>query len=279
MKRKRESLDRWVESTKSQPTHSYTRGELIVQISEIRERGWIMLSRNRTGRDGGPGNTLEDLLGIPENNIALADYGELELKTHRTASNALISLFRLEPHPRDRKKPVIPYLVANYGWPLTKYGPKERSLRVDIDAAGFSERGFTAIIDENEEKIELHFDHTKVPKTPEYQSWLVEVEKRVGLGDLNPIPNWTFDELEFKIRNKMKNTVYVKIDTKRNEREAMKIAEVMILEDASLEKFLEGIKKGYVQIEFSARTHHNHGTAFRTWERFWSNLYERVEIV
>lgn len=82
-----------MESTEPQPTHTYTRGELIARISEIRERGWIMLARNRAGRDGGPGNTLEDLLGIPENNIALADYVELELKTHRTSGNALISLF------------------------------------------------------------------------------------------------------------------------------------------------------------------------------------------
>jgi len=123
------------------PKKSFTKSELIKLLSQLKNKGWIQLRKHRAGRDGGFGNTLEDLLGIPENNIPLADYGDLELKTHRS-SNSLISLFRFEPSPRDRNNAIIPYLIKNYGWPLPKYGPKEMSLRVDIDGAGYCERGF-----------------------------------------------------------------------------------------------------------------------------------------
>ena len=35
----------------------------------------------RIGNDGSAGNTLEDLLGVSENNLKLPDWGEIELKT------------------------------------------------------------------------------------------------------------------------------------------------------------------------------------------------------
>ena len=270
---------RWIpglEETTIKRNSVYTKAELIRRLLEIQGKGWVTLTRYRRDRDGGLGNTLEDLLGIPENNIPLADYGEFELKTHRSRSNSLISLFRFEPKPRPR----IPYLVKNYGWPIPKYGPKERSLRVDIDAAKFSERGFIAKIDEKLKRVELHFDSNKVPNTSSYQEWLQEVKKRVGLGDLNPIPYWTFDELETKIRLKIKNMVYVSLDTSvKDRKQRMRIAKAVLLQGAELPKLLDGIRKGWLQIELSARTHHNHGTAFRTWEKYWPNLYSFMELL
>lgn len=256
-------MDRWIEGSDWKPRHSYTKDTLVTQLSKIKARGWITLAKNRAGRDGGIGNTIEDLLGIPENNILLADYGELELKTHRANSNSLISLFRYEPGPRIRGKAFIPYLVANYGWPIERYGPMERSLRIDIDAAGYAERGFIALINRNLRRVDLHFDSAKV-KFPDYQSWLLDVEKKVGLGDLSPIPFWTFEQLEAKLRDKIKDMVYITVETKTGGSEEMRIVNARILQNMTLEKFLKGIEVGQVQIEFSARTHHNHGTAFRT---------------
>jgi hypothetical protein len=136
-------MEKWLpgyDDTKIEKKYSFSKNELITRLLQIKKRGWITLERHRKDRDGGLGNTLEDLLGIPENNFPIADYGTFELKTHRSTSNSLISLFRFEPKPGK----VIPTLVKNYGWPLEKYGPKERSLRIDIDAAKFSERGFIA---------------------------------------------------------------------------------------------------------------------------------------
>ena len=272
-------LERWVpgiaKSSKKRIS-VYTKDELTRQLLEIQERNWIKITVHRQAKDGGLGNTLEDLLGIPENNIPLADYGEFEVKTHRSGSNSLISLFRFEPKPGR----VIPCLVENYGWPLPKYGPKERSLRVDIDAAKFSERGFIASINEELKRVELHFDSSKVPNTTIYQNWLQEVKAKVGLGDLNPIPYWTFEDIENKIKAKIGNMVYVTVDTLyEGGTQKMKVAKAVLLQGASLSNFLDGIRKGWLQIELSARTHHNHGTAFRTWEKFWPLLYSNIEVL
>jgi hypothetical protein len=272
-------MDRWVFGSKKMTEKRelvYTKDELVQRLSEIRERGWITLTSHRQDKDGGLGNTLEDLLHIPENNIPIADYGEFELKTHRTSSNSLISLFRFEPDPGR----LIPRLLVDYGWPIPKYGPMERSLRIDIDGAGFSERGFIATVNDELKRVELHFDSTKVPDKIEYRGWLEEVRRRAGLGDLRPVPYWTFDGLENKVRKKIRNMVYVSMDASaEGGRQKMRIARAQLLQGADLSRFLACIKEGWLQIEFSARTHHNHGTGFRTWERYWPNLYTSAEVL
>ncbi len=45
---------------------TYTKVSLIEALIEIRNQGWIPTGRKNN--DGGVGNTLEDLLGIEENN-------------------------------------------------------------------------------------------------------------------------------------------------------------------------------------------------------------------
>ena len=273
------TMDKWIGDPKKVPARRklvYTKDELVERLSEFRDRGWITLTSHRQDKDGGLGNTLEDLLEIPENNIPIADYGQFELKTHRTSSNSLISLFRFEPKPGE----MVPKLIRDYGWPIPKYGPMERSLRIDIDAAGFSERGFVARIDNAIKRLELHFDSTKVPNTANYRDWLEEVSRRVGLGDLQPVPYWDFDDLESQIHRKIRNMVFVSVDTSRDGgRQKMRIAKAQLLQGADLSRLLDGITKGWLQIEFSARTHHNHGTGFRTWERCWPNLYGSAELL
>ncbi len=270
-------MDRWILGSEKAPVKRelvYTKDELAHRLSEIREKGWITLTSHRQDKDGGLGNTLEDLLHIPENNIPLADYGEFELKTHRTSSNSLISLFRFEPKPGG----VIPKLLRDYGRSIPKYGPRERSLRIDIDAARFSERGFIARINDELKGVELHFDSNKVPDRADYRSWLEDVRRHVGLGDLQPTPYWTFDDLEKKIRLKIKNMVYVSMDTHAEDgRQKMRIAKAQLLQGADLLRLLDCIKRGWLQIEFNARIHHNHGTGFRTWEKYWPDLYKSAE--
>ena len=47
----------------------YTKPALISKLKEISETGWI--PNGRAGNSGGIGNTLEDLLGIKENNLPI----------------------------------------------------------------------------------------------------------------------------------------------------------------------------------------------------------------
>ena len=43
--------------------------------------------------DTGIGYTLESLLGIKENNVPLADLGDIELKAYRKDSGSMLTLF------------------------------------------------------------------------------------------------------------------------------------------------------------------------------------------
>ncbi len=64
-----------------------TKQGLIEALKAVRRKGWVQ--NRRPGNVGGIGNTLEDLLGIEENNLPIPNAAEWELKCHRLASSAL----------------------------------------------------------------------------------------------------------------------------------------------------------------------------------------------
>lgn len=48
-------------------------------------------------RDGGIGNTFEDLLGVKENNKKEADFEGIEIKSQRFLNNSYVTLFSKSP--------------------------------------------------------------------------------------------------------------------------------------------------------------------------------------
>ena len=94
------------------------------KLKEIKEIGFV--KSHRSG-DTGIGKTLEDLLGIKENNIPLPDIGEVaELKSYRKDAKSMMTLFTLEPLPKG--------------------GDRDRTL---LDGFGYSKR-------DNQRSKELH---------------------------------------------------------------------------------------------------------------------------
>lgn len=53
---------------------TYTKESLIAALQDIKNRGWI--PNTRPGNVGGIGNTLENLLGIQENNLPIPNAAE-----------------------------------------------------------------------------------------------------------------------------------------------------------------------------------------------------------
>jgi len=92
----------------------YTKESLIERLKEITEMGWVESGRH--GNQGGIGNTLEDLLGIEENNLPVPNASEWELKCQRLDSTSLVTLFHMEPSPTSLKF-VPSILLPKYGWP------------------------------------------------------------------------------------------------------------------------------------------------------------------
>ena len=72
------------------PVNTMTLADFVQRFNELKRRGWV-----RSLRSGptGIGKTLEELLGIEENNIAVPDLGSIEPKAHRIHPNSMITLF------------------------------------------------------------------------------------------------------------------------------------------------------------------------------------------
>ena len=93
---------------------TFTKEDLIERLTEISSMGWI--ENKRHGNHGGVGNTLEDLIGIEENNLPIPNASEWELKTQRLKTTSLTTLFHTEPSPTALKF-VSSILLPLYGWP------------------------------------------------------------------------------------------------------------------------------------------------------------------
>jgi len=163
----------------------YTKGELIEELKKVSQMGWI--KNRRPGNVGGIGNTLEDLLGIEENNLPIPNASEWELKTQRANTSSLTTLFHMEPSPRAFKF-VPKILLLKYGWSHQEAGKKypsnEMSFRQTISGGGRSDRGFIVITDRKERKVKISFDSKAV--SDRHSEWLNAVNEKIGLEELNP---------------------------------------------------------------------------------------------
>ena len=84
--------------------------ELVEGIKELKKRGFI--KTHRSGNTG-IGKTLEDLLGIKENNFPGPDGITTELKSARKNSKSMLTLFTKSPDPHG----INSKLLKNFGYP------------------------------------------------------------------------------------------------------------------------------------------------------------------
>ncbi len=254
----------------------YTKQTLTERLKEISATGFVPNARR--GNAGGIGNTLEDLLGIEENNLPIPNAAEWELKAQRLNSSSLTTLFHMEPSPRAiRFVPQI--LLPKYGWAHQqankKYPKGEMSFRQTIHGQSRSDRGFMVVIDRKERKILISFDAGSVDIR--HKHWLESVKKRAGLKELNPQPYWGFDDLEHKAGTKLLNAFYVGAETKiERKKEYYHYTKVTMLQKFNFEGFLKALEEGKILVDFDARTGHNHGTKFRMREDSLLMMYEKV---
>lgn len=247
---------------------------LRLRLGEIKSMGWI--KNRRPGNVGGVGNTLEDLLDVAENNFQLPDFGAWELKSQRAETGALLTLFHIEPKPRAAGV-VARVLLPVYGWPHReagrRYPANERSFRQTINTRSYSDRGFTADVDYGAGRIVVSFDSSMVDSR--HTQWLERVAAAAGLGDIEPNPYWSFEDIDKKLGTKLHNLMYVKADTKRvGGEEYFKYNELEAYMSPTLGNFLELLECGEIFVDFDARTGHNHGTKFRIKPEAKKDLYE-----
>lgn len=259
----------------------YTKESIIERFHEIREMGWI--PSGRPNNDGGVGNTLEDLLGIEENNLPIPNAAEWELKAKKATTNALTTLIHMEPSPQALK--FVPAIfLPHYGWAHKEAGAKypatEMSFRQTIHGQSRSDRGFKVVVDRAERKVLISFDPDAVGER--HADWLASVERRVDgpLGELDPQPYWGFDDLGHRVGSKLTNCFFVEAETKKEDDLVyFKYSKILMLRQFNIEDFVDAIEDGNVFVDFDARTGHNHGTKFRTKKKHLPELYAQADEV
>jgi hypothetical protein len=261
----------------------YTKESLIEKLNEIRAMGWIQ--SRRPGNAGAVGNTLEDLLGIEENNLPIPNAAEWELKCQRINARAraasLVTLFHMEPSPQAMRF-VSALFLPKYGWVHKEAGARypagEMSFRQTIGCAARSDRGFCVVIDRAAQKVSISFDAKTVSK--KHDVWLNTVAGRVGLGELDPQPYWGFTDLFHKAGAKLHNCFLVGARVKKqNGVEFFQYESIQMLSTLSLHKFIDALEAGVILVDFDARTGHNHGTKFRLRQGRMAELYESVTVI
>lgn len=237
----------------------------------------------RAGNDGNAGNTLEDLLGVSENNLKLPDWGEIELKTKRVETQSLVTLLHREPMPAAS----VPNLLLSLGWKHSgagsKYNLDELSFRSTTRAEKFSDRGFAVML--TDEHIKFIFDKTKVnfdakDRTGAYATygdWLSCVESRTPhYAEFLPV-FWDRHFVEKEIKAKLDNTLLCLVKSKSiNGMKHFQYTSARLFSGFNPSKLDTLFKEHALYVDFDARTRHNHGTKFRIDLKSIGRLFDNV---
>lgn len=223
-----------------------TLDDFIREYTNIREMGWI-----KTHRPGptGIGKTLEDLLGIPENNLDQPDFGEYELKSCRIDSQSMLTMFTRAPQPAKSNT----YLREKYGYSSSAYDNEEKVLHSTLSANRFTPIANTG----NMLKIRCESDGIYI----ESQDMVENVF-------------WSKDALKKCFEKKYKNKfVYAKaLSRNSGALEEFHFIEAYEVSGFDYKAFIHLLEKGKIYIDLRIGQYHSgknkgkthdHGTGFR----------------
>ncbi len=212
--------------------------EFKQKLHNLEKKGFIGSLRSS---DTGIGYTLEKYLGIEENNIPLADLGEIELKAFRKDSASLLTLFTCEPLPEGGNRDRM--LLEKFGY-KKRDNPRQKELYCTISSSAFNPQSL---------RLEVEKDRIKVISEKE---------------DIDIY--WLGEQLKKRFLQKIPQLIIVKADSRRGSsgKEKFHYNEAYILKGFSFDHFKNMVTKGVVTVDFRMHlrensTTRNHGTAFR----------------
>jgi hypothetical protein len=218
-------------------------------IREILSLGWIDIPEQYRGT-GAPGNTLEYLVDIEENNFDSPDLKDWELKFHG-GSSSLVTLFHKDPEPRG----ILNTVVNEFGWPDNK---GNISFRHTI--SGKTERGFYVVNENN--KILIKND-----------------------SDLKIVPFWEHNTLLGQFGAKLRRLIVVHGHINKHKRQVI-YEKAVAYWDIDIINFCKAVENGIVFVDFDARTTkgrntplRNHGTKFRIKISDIELLYKNNQVI
>jgi hypothetical protein len=228
--------------------------EVILRLKKIKENGFIQTHR---AHDTGVGKTLEDLLGIQENNFTVPDMGKIELKSKRIETGSMLTLATKAPKPRGINRVLYDHFKykdedGDYCLHTTPGGSKPNNLGFQVL---FVE---DKLILDNEKNINVY--------------WPITI----------------FDEV---LMNKSDYVLLVFSETK-GERKTIKeyfhYVEAYLLSDLNKNKFKNAIENDKLKVDIrigvyksgkSQGKYHDHGTGFRLNKNNFLELYDNYKKI
>lgn len=215
--------------------HHWTLALIRNALKELAAKGWIKSNRKH---DTGIGKTLEDHLGITENNIALPDFGIMELKTQRINTSSMMTLFTKSPAGMANAQ-----IRERFGYPDQEF-PAVKILHQTIESGRANAMGFHCDIDASQQKL-----------------LVLKGREVIGFYDLDFIKQQATKKVGSGL-------ILVLAETKREKRgEYFHFKEAYILKEIDPEQLLAhskyDIRLGVYHSGKKAGQRHDHGSAFR----------------
>ncbi len=220
-------------------------------LKNLSEKGWVKSNRQH---DTGIGKTLEDYLGITENNIALPDFGIMELKSQRINTSSMMTLFTKSPEGATNAE-----IRERFGYPDPEF-PNVKIIHQTIDNGHKNAMGFHCKIDKKQNKL-----------------FLLKKNKVFG--------HYGLDFLKQKAIEKIGDgLILVLAEAKKEKRqEYFYFKQAYILKDIDPTKFLVhskyDIRLGVYHSGQQKGRPHDHGSAFRITERALPLLFKIREKI
>lgn len=240
--------------------------QLISDFRKIQELGFIPSTRPNN-RDGGIGNTLEDLLGVKENNLKEADYLGFEIKSQRQLTISKVSLFSKAPTYPDGANA---FLKDRFGEIRDNSGHKKlyASIFGHRDTLVYKKHNMSMVVDRELKRV-----------------WLLVICEN---GDRYRDVYWSFDEL-FEASHKLKCLMFVSAKTKRDAGVTYYYYQsAQLFYDFDFDSFINLIEIGDIQFDLRIGSYksgrnigkpHDHGSGFRINGKKIHLLYKSHELI
>ena len=228
--------------------------EFKAKLKKIADKEFVQSMRKG---DTGIGYTLESLLDIKENNVPLADLGEIELKAYRKDSCSMLTLFTCEPKPAGGERDKM--LLNQFGYSSEKKG-RAKELYCTINASRFNNQSLKLCVEKN--------------------------VIRVTSDKKNMNVYWDFESLGERFDKKIQKLIVVEAEAMfEDDSERFHFSNAYLLEGFNFVSFCKLVSTDAITVDFRMHlrtkgTVRNHGTAFRVHKRRLIDCYQtKVKLI
>lgn len=238
--------------------------QIKIDFTRIKNLGYVSSSRPNN-KDGGIGNTYEDLLGVKENNLKSSDHLGYEIKSKRLLNSTYISLFSKSPSFPQKANSI---LLEKYGEIRDSAFPNKKKLYASV----FSNR-YSLVYNKYKMKLSTN------DKSQKLYLKIYNLNNKI----IDKI-YWQYSDLK-ESSLKMTSLLLVLADERifRNKSQ-FHFKEAEVYNKFNFDSFIQNIKDGNIMFDLRIGVYssgknygktHDHGSGFRIKKENFENLYEK----